>query len=102
MKIEEAIKFAKYATTLAKEPEVQEFYRMCEEALRAQAEAERNDPLTPEDLRGMGKKAYWHVGLQDGSPPPHWAILPDHIAMCPKDYFYGEYWLAYRYELKKG
>ena len=63
---------------------------------------EPNPPLTLEELREMDGKPYWHVGLQDNSPPPHWAILPDHVAKCPQDYFYGKYWLAYRYELEEG
>ena len=32
---------------------------------------EENRPLIPEELRKMGGKPYWHVGLQEDSPPPH-------------------------------
>ncbi len=69
-------------------------------ALHVQDEAERNDPLTPDDLRDMGGEPYWHVGLQPDSPAPHWTILPEHVAKYPIDYFYGENWLAYRQKLK--
>jgi len=64
--------------------------------LRAYDEAERNDPLTPDDLREMGGEPYWHVGLRPESPAPHWAILPENVAKYPQDYFYGKNWLAYR------
>ena len=63
---------------------------------------EKNEPLGLEQISNMGGKPYWHVGLQDNSSPSHWAILPDHVAKCPQDYFYGKHWLAYRYELKGG
>lgn len=59
-----------------------------------------NDPLTLEELREMDGEPYWHVGLRDDSPPPHWAILPSNVAKCPQDYFYGKYWLAYRRKLE--
>ena len=38
-------------------------------------------PLTADELREMGGKPYWHVGLQEDSPPPHWNIL-DPIYRC--------------------
>ena len=71
-------------------------------ALRSQQEAEKIEPLTLEELREMGGEPYWHVGLRDESPPPHWTILPDNIAKHLQDYFYGEYWLAYRRPPEKG
>ncbi len=55
-----------------------------------------NVPLTLEELREMGGEPYWHIGLRDDSPPPHWAILPSYVAQRPQDYFYGKHWLAYR------
>ena len=55
-----------------------------------------NDPLTLEELREMDGEPYWHVGLRDDSPTPHWAILPSNVAQRPQDYFYGKYWRAYR------
>lgn len=53
-------------------------------------------PLTVEEMRQMGGKPYWHVGLQKESPPPHWAILDPHFARNIEDYFYGERWLGYQ------
>ncbi len=63
---------------------------------------EENEPLTPEQLREMGGEPYWHVGLQDDSPPPHWAILDPHFAKHVDDYGYGERWLAYRRKPEEG
>lgn len=60
-----------------------------------------NTLLTPADLQGMSGEPYWHVGLREDSPPPHWAILPDYVARYPQDYFYGKYWLAYRRKLEE-
>ena len=55
-----------------------------------------NEPLTLEELRGMGGQPYWHVGLREESPPPHWNILDPFYAKHIEDYRYGENWLAYR------
>lgn len=55
------------------------------------------DPLTMEQLREMGGQPYWHVGLQDDSPEPHWKILDLFVAKHPEDYGYGKRWLAYAY-----
>lgn len=55
-----------------------------------------NEPLTLEELREMGGQPYWHVGLREESPPPHWNILDPFYAKHIKDYRYGENWLAYR------
>lgn len=60
---EEAIKFANYASWLSKEPEVREFYRMCEQALRAQQKF--NAPLTLEELREMDGEPVW-CAFSDG------------------------------------
>lgn len=54
-------------------------------------------PLTLEQLREMGGQPYWHVGLQDDSPEPHWKILDTFVAKHPEDYGYGKRWLAYAY-----
>ena len=59
-----------------------------------------NPPLTLEELREMGGKSYWHVGLQEDSPPPHWNVLDPFYAQHIEDYGYGKRWLAYRYELE--
>ena len=55
-----------------------------------------NEPLTIEQLREMGGQPYWHVGLREESPPPHWNILDPFYAKHIEDYKYGENWLAYR------
>ena len=55
-----------------------------------------NEPLTLEELREMGGQPYWHVGLREESPPPHWNILDPFYAKHIEDYRYGENWLAYR------
>ena len=55
-----------------------------------------NEPLTIEQLREMGGQPYWHVGLREESPPPHWNILDPFYAKHIEDYRYGENWLAYR------
>ena len=55
-----------------------------------------NEALTLEELREMGGQPYWHVGLREESPPPHWNILDPFYAKHIEDYRYGENWLAYR------
>lgn len=55
-----------------------------------------NEPLTLEELREMGGQPYWHVGLREESPPPHWNILDPFCAKRIEDYRYGENWIAYR------
>ena len=55
-----------------------------------------NGPLTMAELREMGGKPYWHIGLQKESPPPHWAILDPFFAQHIEDYRYGDRWIAYR------
>ena len=59
-------------------------------------ETQPNEPLTIEQLREMGGQPYWHVGLREESPPPHWNILDPFYAKHIEDYRYGENWLAYR------
>lgn len=59
-----------------------------------------NEPLTIEQLREMGGQPYWHVGLREESPPPHWNILDPFYAKHIEDYKYGENWLAYRRPLE--
>ena len=39
------------------------------------AEPTEDQPLSLEQLREMVNKPYWHVGLKEGSAPPHWSIL---------------------------
>lgn len=55
-----------------------------------------NEALTPEELREMGEQPYWHVGLREESPPPHWNILDPFCAKRIEDYKYGKNWIAYR------
>ena len=52
---EEAIKFAEYAQIMADgKPDVQEFYKLAESALRQQETVtNRNEPLTMDELREM-------------------------------------------------
>lgn len=57
------------------------------------------ESLTLEQLRKMAGEPYWHVGLQDDLPKPHWKILPRFVAQHPEDYEYGKTWLAYPYPL---
>ena len=58
-----------------------------------------NPPLTLAEMQEMGGRPYWHVGLQEESPPPHWSILDPFYARHIENYGYGKRWLAYRYEL---
>ena len=44
-----------------------------------------NEPLTLEKLREMGGQPYWHVGLREESPPPHWNILDPFCAKRIED-----------------
>lgn len=66
------------------------------EFMRDHALTPPNEPLTLEELREMGGQPYWHVGLREESPPPHWNILDPFYAKHIEDYRYGENWLAYR------
>lgn len=61
-----------------------------------------DQPLTADEMRQMGGKPYWHVGLRKESPPPHWAILDPFYAKYIEDYFYGKRWLGYRRPPKTG
>ena len=69
---------------------------VCRAVLR-DGSAPPNEPLTLEELREMGGQPYWHVGLREESPPPHWNILDPFYAKHIEDYKYGENWLAYRH-----
>ena len=55
-----------------------------------------DQPMTVDEMRQMGGKPYWHVGLQKDSKPPHWAILEPIYAKHIEDYYYGKRWLGYR------
>lgn len=68
---------------------------------RGQEERGNPRPLTLDELRDMGGKPYWHVGLLQESPPPHWNILEPFYAQHIEDYRYGENWLAYRHKTEE-
>lgn len=80
---------------------IAEALNMAIAAIRAQQEAEKNEPLTLDELREMEGEPYWHVSLQSDLLQHHWAILPSEVAKCPQDYFYSERWLAYRHKPKE-
>ena len=60
--------------------------------------AQENEPLTEDQLSTMAEKPYWHVSLQGHGA--HWEILEEYVAKRPKDYHYGERWIAYAHEPK--
>lgn len=70
--------------------------RVMQRVLQAPTLTPPNEPLTLEELREMGGQPYWHVGLREESPPPHWNILDPFCAKRIEDYKYGENWIAYR------
>ena len=76
-----------------------EIMETCLEAVRSAhfADAGKMQPLTVEQLREVVGKPYWHVGLQEDSPKPHWEILDPFVSKHPEDYGYGKRWLAYAY-----
>lgn len=77
-------------------PSELEAIEMAISALRERIARQNPQPLTLDELRGMGKKAYWHKSLQ--SDNDHWSILPEYIAQNPENYHYAERWIAYRTE----
>ena len=70
--------------------------RVMQRVVQAPTLTPPNEPLTLEQLREMGGQPYWHVGLREESPSPHWNILDPFYAKHIEDYRYGENWLAYR------
>lgn len=76
--------------------ETLEYYECVLAALKCEKKP-TGEPLTLNQLREMGGKPYWHVGLQTDSPEPHWKILDPFVARCPEDYGYSKRWLAYAY-----
>jgi len=84
-------------------------------ALRAQAEAEKNDPLTLDELREMDGEPVWIVEYPDWG---HWELsedAEDYLADRDSDFYgmkhddpcgkYGLHslgWLAYRQRPKEG
>ena len=109
MNREEAIKFAEYAQIMADgKPDVQEFYKLAESALRQQETvANRNDPLTMEELRQMDGEPVW---VQSPGIPEYgrWAIVEgagENCLFLHDDFTchdYGKTWLAYRQKQEEG
>ena len=103
---EEAIRFAEYAQIMADgKPDVQEFYKLAESALRQQETvANRNEPLTLAELRKMDGEPVW-VEFQDGSGGC-WGLVHitvfNHIVFANGLFctvgkpYYGKTWMAYR------
>lgn len=56
---EKAIIFAECAQKLADIPDVKEFYKLAEDAIREQAENENQVPLTLDELRKMDGEPVW-------------------------------------------
>lgn len=73
---------------------------MALDALKREAAEAANDPLTLEELRGMGGEPYYHVSLQGSGD--HWEVMDTLIARNIQDYHYGERWLAYRRKPEEG
>ena len=69
-------------------------------ALRAQQERENPRPLMPKELKERVGKPYYHVELNYSDK--WWGIMRKEIAEHPKDYHYGDWWLAYDHEPKEG
>lgn len=108
MTIEDAIKFAEYAQIMSDgKPDVQEFYKIAEAALRAQQERADQKPLTLDELRQMDGEPVWvkadhcgvyadivHIqGQEDGESYVHFKIN-----WRLQENGYGKTWLAYRHK----
>ena len=107
MTTKEAIKFAEYAQIMSDgKPDVQEFYKIAEAALREQ-EQEDPKPLTLDELRQMDGEPVWvkadhcgvyadivHIqGQEDGESYVHFKIN-----WRLQENGYGKTWLAYRHK----
>lgn len=96
----------------AKQAAVYDACELAAAALRAQAEAERNDPLTLEELREMGGEPVWISGGKDDDiivnaygavdfkyynpeNPVIWWIGGE-LESVPNIENYGKTWMAYR------
>lgn len=82
---------------LCTDEQVDRFQQALYKAISALSNQIPGEPLTMEQLREMGGRPYWHVGMRDEREAPHWAILDPHIAKHIEDYGYGETWVAYEY-----
>jgi hypothetical protein len=75
------------------------YYDLAMQVLRAELDREKNEPLTAEELQSIIGKPYFHVSLE--SDAAYWRVFENEdAAKHPKEYHYGERWLAYRYEPK--
>lgn len=95
-----------------REGEAQEYHKMALAAFRAQQEAEKNDPLTMEELRGMdGEKIYVHYtdGFYTDEDGAYFGKFEQLVRDCdgkltacslPLEY-YSKTWLAYRHKPKE-
>lgn len=103
---EEAIKFAEYAQIMAMDkPDVQEFYKLAEAALRQQNQ--KNTPLTLEELKGMVTQWVWVVVNYDHDGEPFqtdgWGLVATPAVVAYLDQmlptaFYGRKFVAYRHK----
>ena len=72
---------------------------MAIKALQAQQEAEKNEPLTLDELREMDGVPVWLVNQNGG----RWVIMSGvHLWDNRKNAEYGKTWLAYRRPPKEG
>lgn len=110
---EEAIKFAEYAQIMADgKPDVQEFYKLAESALRQQETVTNrnglNEPLTLDELRQMDGEPVWCEIYIKGQPSLYGIVhgetvtgfisgddKPANLAITNVG-AYGLAWLAYR------
>ena len=108
---EDAIKFAEYAQIMADgKPDVQEFYKLAESALRTQQELESkfrvfesNEPLTLDELREMdGEPVYcveitgreeWLFRRDGGFADMYGEFTSDDFMVWDN---YGKLWWCYR------
>lgn len=89
---EEAIKFAHYAPQLSQEPEVREFYRMCERSLRAQQAAAKLDRSRWEGCEWCKQRycdnCFWQIKMKDSSKcgrcidKSEWSPLVSYCSNC--------------------
>lgn len=67
--------------------------------LKEDADKKDPKPLTLDELKERVGKPYYHVELNYSDK--WWGIMRKDIAEHPKDYHYGDWWLAYDHEPKE-
>lgn len=109
---EEAIKFAEYAQIMADgKPDVQEFYKLAESALRAQQElesklrvVESNAPLTLDELRMMDDPVWCSCKPIEGGDG-YWCLCKNGIITTPAGSTYDvteiPHWVLYLHKPEK-